>query len=41
MPIGNGIAVSAIQMLDVYMTIANGGMARAPRLVEATVDDER
>ncbi len=38
MPIGNGIAVSAIQMLDVYMTIANGGMARAPRLVEATVD---
>ncbi len=38
MPIGNGIAISAIQMLDVYMTIANGGMARAPRLVEATVD---
>ena len=38
MPIGNGIAVSAIQMLDVYTTIANGGMARAPRLVEATVD---
>jgi cell division protein FtsI (penicillin-binding protein 3) len=38
MPIGNGIAVSAIQMLDVYMTIANGGMSRAPRLVEATVD---
>jgi cell division protein FtsI (penicillin-binding protein 3) len=38
MPIGNGIAVSALQMLDVYMTIANGGMARAPRLVAATVD---
>jgi cell division protein FtsI (penicillin-binding protein 3) len=38
MPIGNGIAVSAIQMLDVYMTIANGGMTRAPRLVKATVD---
>ena len=38
MPIGNGIAVSAIQMLDVYMTIANGGMARPPRLVEATID---
>jgi cell division protein FtsI (penicillin-binding protein 3) len=38
MPIGNGIAISAIQMLDVYITIANGGMARAPRLVEATVD---
>ena len=30
MPIGNGIAVSAIQMLDVYMTLANGGMARRP-----------
>jgi cell division protein FtsI (penicillin-binding protein 3) len=39
MPIGNGIAVSALQMLDVYVTIANGGMARAPRLVAATVDD--
>jgi cell division protein FtsI (penicillin-binding protein 3) len=38
MPIGNGIAVSALQMLDVYATIANGGVARAPRLVEATVD---
>ncbi len=38
MPIGSGIAVTAMQMLDVYMTIANGGMARAPRLVEATVD---
>jgi cell division protein FtsI/penicillin-binding protein 2 len=40
MPIGNGIAVSAIQMLDVYMTIANGGMTRPPRLVAATVDDD-
>jgi cell division protein FtsI (penicillin-binding protein 3) len=38
MPIGNGIAVSAIQMLDVYTTIANGGMTRPPRLVAATVD---
>jgi cell division protein FtsI/penicillin-binding protein 2 len=38
MPIGNGIAVSALQMLDVYMTIANGGVSRPPRLVEATVD---
>ncbi len=38
MPIGNGIAVTAMQMLDVYRTIANGGMARAPRLVTATVD---
>lgn len=39
MPIGNGIAVTAMQMLDVYTTIANGGMARPPRLVAATVDD--
>ena len=37
-PIGNGIAVTAMQMLDVYMTIANGGMTRPPRLVAATVD---
>jgi len=37
-PIGNGIAVTALQMLEVYATIANGGMARPPRLVSATVD---
>jgi cell division protein FtsI (penicillin-binding protein 3) len=40
MPIGNGIAVTAMQMLDVYLTIANGGVARAPRLVEATIDPD-
>lgn len=38
MPIGNGIAVTAMQMLDVYGTIANGGVTRPPRLVAATVD---
>lgn len=38
MPIGSGIAVTAMQLLDVYMTIANGGVARTPRLVRATVD---
>jgi cell division protein FtsI (penicillin-binding protein 3) len=38
MPIGNGIAVTAMQMLDVYSTIANGGLARPPRIVTATVD---
>jgi cell division protein FtsI (penicillin-binding protein 3) len=38
MPIGNGIAVTAMQMLDVYMTIANGGIARPPRVLAATVD---
>jgi cell division protein FtsI (penicillin-binding protein 3) len=37
-PIGNGLAVSALQMLNVYMTIANGGVWRAPMLVGATVD---
>lgn len=39
-PIGNGLAVSALQMLDVYVTIANDGVWREPRLVRATVDDE-
>jgi cell division protein FtsI (penicillin-binding protein 3) len=38
MPIGSGIAVTAMQMLDVYLTVANGGVARAPRLVAATID---
>ena len=40
MPVGNGIAVTAMQMLDVYLTIANGGVARAPRLVSATIDGD-
>jgi len=31
-PIGQGIAVTAIQMLDAYNTIANGGVYLAPRL---------
>ena len=38
MPIGSGIAVTAMQMLDVYMTIANDGVARVPRLVAATIN---
>jgi cell division protein FtsI (penicillin-binding protein 3) len=37
-PIGYGIAVTPMQMLDVYTTIANHGMARPPRLVAATID---
>jgi cell division protein FtsI (penicillin-binding protein 3) len=37
-PIGNGLAVSALQMLQVYTTVANGGLYRPPRLVEATID---
>lgn len=39
MPIGNAIAVTALQMLDVYATLANNGVARQPRLVAATIDD--
>jgi cell division protein FtsI (penicillin-binding protein 3) len=37
-PIGYGISVTAMQMLDVYTTIANHGVARPPRLVDATFD---
>jgi cell division protein FtsI (penicillin-binding protein 3) len=37
-PIGQGIAVTAIQMLDAYNTIANGGLLVAPRLVNGYVD---
>jgi cell division protein FtsI (penicillin-binding protein 3) len=36
-PIGYGIAVTAMQMLDVYTTIANHGLARPPRLIAATI----
>jgi cell division protein FtsI (penicillin-binding protein 3) len=38
MPVGSGIAVTAMQMLDVYLTIANDGEARTPRLLKATID---
>jgi cell division protein FtsI (penicillin-binding protein 3) len=39
-PIGNGLAVSALQMLQVYVAIANGGVWRPPQLVGATIDAE-
>ena len=39
-PIGQGIAVTAIQMLAAYNTIANGGVYVPPRLVDATVDGQ-
>jgi len=39
-PIGYGVAVTAMQMLDVYQTIADSGLARPPRIVAATVDAE-
>jgi cell division protein FtsI (penicillin-binding protein 3) len=35
---GAGVAVTPIQMADVYATIANGGLAVQPRLVRGTVD---
>jgi cell division protein FtsI (penicillin-binding protein 3) len=34
-PIGQGVAVTPMQILDVYNTIANGGRMVAPRLVQA------
>lgn len=37
-PIGQGISVTAMQMLQVYNTIANGGVAVPTRLVNATID---
>jgi cell division protein FtsI (penicillin-binding protein 3) len=40
MPIGNGLAVTALQMLDVYVTLANDGVARQPRIVAATIGDD-
>ncbi len=36
--IGYGAAVTGMQMLDVFTTIANGGTTRPPRLLGATVD---
>jgi cell division protein FtsI (penicillin-binding protein 3) len=38
MAIGQGIAVTAIQMLSAYNTIANDGVYVPPRLVEGTID---
>jgi cell division protein FtsI (penicillin-binding protein 3) len=37
-PIGQGIAVTAMQMLDAYNVVANDGLHVPPRLVAATVD---
>jgi cell division protein FtsI (penicillin-binding protein 3) len=37
-PIGQGISVTAIQMLAAYNTIANGGVYVGPKLVKATLD---
>jgi cell division protein FtsI/penicillin-binding protein 2 len=37
-PIGQGIAVTAMQMLAAYNAIANGGVYVAPQIVNATID---
>lgn len=37
-PIGQGVSVTALQMLQVFDTIANGGVRMRPSLVAATVD---
>jgi cell division protein FtsI (penicillin-binding protein 3) len=40
MAYGNGIAVTPLQMISVYATIANGGVWVQPRLVRGTVDPD-
>jgi cell division protein FtsI (penicillin-binding protein 3) len=37
-PIGQGVAVTALQMLGAYNTVANGGTYVAPRLVRSVVE---
>jgi cell division protein FtsI (penicillin-binding protein 3) len=37
--IGQGVSVSALQMLAAYNAVANGGKYVSPRLVRATIDD--
>ncbi|MEY2421650.1 MAG: hypothetical protein QOI95_1717 [Acidimicrobiaceae bacterium] len=39
-PIGQGVAVTALQMLQAYNVIANGGMYVEPKLVLATVGED-
>ena len=40
MPIGQGIAVTALQMLSAYNTVANGGVYVGPKLVKATIGSD-
>ena len=39
-PIGQGISVTAMQMLEAYNTIANDGVYLPPSLLAATLDDD-
>lgn len=38
--IGYGLAVTPMQMLDVYATVANDGVTQPPRLLRGTIDAE-
>ncbi|HEX2040420.1 MAG TPA: penicillin-binding protein 2 [Acidimicrobiales bacterium] len=40
MPIGQGVAVTAVQMLAAYNTVANDGVYVAPKLVKAVIDSD-
>src|SRR5919109_2999841 len=40
MPIGQGVAVTAMQMLAAYNTVANDGVYVAPKLVKAVIDSD-
>jgi cell division protein FtsI (penicillin-binding protein 3) len=39
-PIGQGVAVNALQMLQVFNTLANGGVWIEPQIVRSTVDGD-
>jgi cell division protein FtsI (penicillin-binding protein 3) len=39
-PIGNGLAVTAIQMLSVYMTIGNDGLKVEPKLIQSFINPD-
>jgi cell division protein FtsI (penicillin-binding protein 3) len=39
-PIGQGVAVTAVQMLEAFNVIANGGVYVEPKLVQATVSKD-
>ena len=40
MAIGQGLSVTALQMLSAYEAVANGGVSRTPRIVAATIDPD-
>jgi cell division protein FtsI (penicillin-binding protein 3) len=40
LPIGQGVSSTALQVLEAYNTIANGGRYVSPRLLDATIDPE-